>query len=79
MGRLATMAKAAKGLKGPVQVTFRDGTSRTFKDEVEAEAACKGLALEHKRGAFFEAEGALPPHEDKPRRGKDKGKSEEGA
>jgi hypothetical protein len=57
MGKLADLAKA-KALKGAVQVTFKDGTSKTFASEAEAEKATAGLTLEHRRGAFFEVEGA---------------------
>lgn len=53
MGRLAELAKTDK-LKGKVQVNFKDGTSRVFADEKEADENTKGLALEHRRGAFHE-------------------------
>ena len=52
MGKLAELAEAKK-LTGAVCVTFADGTTKTFKTEAEAEKATAGLALEHRRGAFF--------------------------
>jgi hypothetical protein len=54
MSKLADLAKT-KSLHGKVQVTFKDGTSRTFASEAEADKATAGLTLEHRRGAFFEA------------------------
>lgn len=53
MGRLAGLART-ESLKGPVSVSFADGTQKTFKTEAEAETATAGLELEHRRGAFFE-------------------------
>jgi hypothetical protein len=62
MGKLAELAKASKGLKGRVAVTFADGSTRTFDDEAAAEAATAGLNIEHRRGAFYEvAAKALEP------------------
>lgn len=53
MGKLAELA-GARQLKGAVAVTYKDGTSRSFENEAEAEEALSGTDVFHHRGAFYE-------------------------
>jgi len=53
MGKLAELAGTPK-LKGQVGVTTLKGVTTVYGGEAEAEIACVGMQLEHRRGAFFE-------------------------
>jgi len=60
MGKIAEAAKAAGAptLQGPVQVTYPDGSSKTFASEAEAEKALADFAVEYRRGGVFAKEKA---------------------
>jgi hypothetical protein len=68
MGRLADLAKASS-LRGAVVFVNQKGESRTFHDEAEAEAALKGVEVEHRRGAFFEVAKKAPAKAGAPAKG----------
>lgn len=57
--KLAEMA-GTKELNGKVAVTSSLGVTTTYDDEAAAWDACKGMNLEHRRGAFFETTASAP-------------------